>query len=70
MLKDKKRQDELDIQKFERKQYVQLNASQVESEEIKKICKEYKIDLKNRKLPYKDKIRQICNSLSAYYRYK
>ncbi|MFS8160223.1 MAG: hypothetical protein ACMG6E_08460 [Candidatus Roizmanbacteria bacterium] len=47
-----------------------MNPTQMEQEEIKKICKEYKIDLKNRKLPYKDKIRQICNSLSAYYRYK
>ncbi len=41
-----------------------------EQEEIKKICKEFSIDLKNRRLPYKEKIRQICNNLSAFYRYK
>lgn len=41
-----------------------------EEEEIKKICKEYEIDMKNRKLPYKEKIQQICNSLSAFHRYK
>lgn len=37
---------------------------------MKKIIKEFGIDVSGRKLPYHLKIKQICASVSAFQRYK
>lgn len=66
----KKKQEELDIVRLEKKTIVPINVIKREEEELKRICKDYQIDLHNRKLPYGDKIRQICNNTSAFHRYK
>jgi hypothetical protein len=60
----------LDIVRLEKKTKVPINIIKREEEELKRLCKEYKIDLHDRKLPYGEKIRQICNNHSAFHRYK
>ncbi|CDW81687.1 UNKNOWN [Stylonychia lemnae] len=70
LLKDKKKADEDDIQKFLEMNQVPINYRQEQEQEIKRICKEFNIDLKSMRLPYREKIRQICNNFSAFYRYK
>lgn len=70
LMQMKKKQDDLDIVKLEKKTKVPINLLKREEEELKRICKDYQIDLHDRKLPYGEKIRQICNNATAFHRYK
>jgi len=57
LLKEKKRLDEENIQKFLENNSVPINYRKEQELEIKKICKEYNIDLKSMRLPYRERIR-------------
>eukprot|EP00347_Sterkiella_histriomuscorum_P021422 403334032 len=77
LLKDQKRQDELSLQKYLDKTNKEKNGGlgamnwrDIQELKLRKICQEFNIDVKSMRLPYKEKIRQICNNFHAFYRYK
>ena len=47
-----------------------MSQAQFQEKEINDICRDFGIDLKFKKLPFKEKIRLIFNDLSAFHRYK
>lgn len=47
LMKDKKRQDELSLERLEKKTRVPINLIKKEQEDIKRLCKDFNIDLKN-----------------------
>jgi hypothetical protein len=49
-----------------KKTQVPINLLTQEEEDLKKIIKDFGIDVSGRKLPYHLKIKQICASVSAF----
>ena len=62
--------DDLNVERLMKKTQVPINLLTQEEEDLKKIIKEFGIDVSGRKLPYHLKIKQICASVSAFQRYK
>jgi len=60
----------MDIERLIKKTRVPINMIKKEEEELKFLCKEWNIDLKDRRLPYSKKITFICNNNAAFQRYK
>jgi hypothetical protein len=59
-MQEKKKQDEGTVERLIQKTKVPQEAMTKHEDELKQIIKEYKIDIKNMKLPYYMKIKQIC----------
>ena len=54
---EKKRLDDLNVERLFKKTQVSVNLMTQEEEEIKKIIKDYNIEIRGRKLPYSMKIK-------------
>lgn len=70
LMKEKKKLDDLNIERLLNKTSVPINFMKEQEDELKGLIRDFKIDMKNRKLPYREKIRQICNVSTAFYSYK
>lgn len=67
---EKKRLDDLNIEKLIAGTKVPENLLTQHEEELKKIISDYKINVHGQKMPYSMKIKQICAHMSAFYNYK
>ena len=56
-MKEKKKLDDLNVEKLIKKTTVRVNILQKQEDDLKQLCKEYNIDLQTMKLPYREKIR-------------
>lgn len=70
LTQEKRKLDDLNVERLIRKTQVPVNLMTQEEEDLKKIIKDFGIDIRGRKLPYHLKIKQICASVSAFHRYK
>ena len=70
LTQEKKRHDEANIERLIKKTQVPTNRFNFQDEELQRLIKTHKIDIKSMKLPYSMKIKQICAQMTAFYRYK
>ena len=70
LMQEKRKQDDLNIEKLFKKTQVPINLMTYEEENLKKVIKDYGIDTRGLKLPFNLKIRQIGTSVKVFYRYK
>lgn len=70
LTQEKKRIDDMNVEKLMKKTQVPINLMTQQEEEIRSLVKQYNINIKGMKLPYSMKIKQICAHLAAFYRYK
>jgi hypothetical protein len=70
LTQEKRKLDDLNVERLIKKTLVPVNLLTQEEENLKKIIKDFGIEVSGRKLPYHLKIEQICASVSAFQRYK
>jgi hypothetical protein len=70
LTKEKRKLDDLNIERLYKKTQVPINLMTQEEENLKKVIKDYGIDTRGLKLPFNLKIRQIGTSVEVFYRYK
>lgn len=70
LTKERKRQEEQDVERLLQKTKKNASAISLEEEELQRLISHYNINLKGKKLPYSRRIQQICANETAFHRYK
>eukprot|EP00347_Sterkiella_histriomuscorum_P011639 403371682 len=70
LIKEKQKMDHDDMERMLKKTLIKESQMERQQKEINRICSQYGVKLNKTALPYKEKIRQICQDSTVFYTYK